>query len=296
MIKLKPLSSKFLNEGINLFSTKSISPSTINRSKVIELFKEKGCILFRNFKFTAENYKKFTDLFTKNYATDTNDTSRRKKTNYSKFIRHVDAGNKKMSLHSEASFSPSWPEIVWFYCLEPSKKNGETTICDGIMLWESLSEETKNFFLSNPLMYELEIPVLKGKKNGKKKKWMMGKTGAFDSILDYKTGILCVKQIRFAVNEGKHIDKLCFSNHVLHKKPYIDKTIVKWGTIFNKKIPKKILNEVEKKSESLTYYHKWKKFDLIMLDNRRFMHARNFFNSNDYRQILNTQTLSANFK
>ena len=75
----------------------------------------------------------------------------------------------------------------------------------------------------------------------------------------------------------------------------IDKTIVKWGTVFNKKIPKSILKEVEKKAENLTYYHQWKRFDLIMLDNRRFMHARNFFSKKDRRQILNTQTLESNF-
>ena len=27
-----------------------------------------------------------------------------------------------MALHSEASFSPSWPEIVWFYCNKAPKK------------------------------------------------------------------------------------------------------------------------------------------------------------------------------
>ena len=170
MIETKTLSSKFLDNGIILKSKKSITPLKINKSKVISLFKKNGCILFRNFKFTAENYKKFTDIFTKNYATDTNDVSRRKKTKYSKFIRHVDVGYKKMSLHSEASFSPAWPEIVWFFCEEPAKNNGETTICDGIKLWESLSEKTKEFFLSNPLKYKLKIPVLEKKKIGKKKK------------------------------------------------------------------------------------------------------------------------------
>ena len=31
-----------------------------------------------------------------------------------------------------------------------------------------------------------------------------------------------------------------------------------------------------------------------MVDNRRFMHARNFFKKDDPRIILNTQTLSSN--
>ena len=200
-----------------------------------------------------------------------------------------------MSLHSEASFSPAWPEIVLFFCEEPAKNNGETTICDGIKLWESLSEKTKEFFLSNPLKYKLKIPVLEKKKIGKKKKWMLNKQGAYDAIIDYKTGILNLTQVRFAANDENFLKKLSFSNHVLHKKPYIDKSIDKWGTIFDKNIPKKILKEVEVKSEILTYYHKWKKFDLLMIDNKRFMHARNFFNKNDKRKILNTQTLESNF-
>ena len=295
MIKNENLTSKFFNEGTFLFSQKKTSLTAQNKKQVVKFFKKSGCIVFRNFNFTAQNYKKFTDLFSKSYANDTSDMQRRKKTKHSKFVRHVDAGYKKMSLHSEASFSPSWPEIVWFFCNIPSKKNGETTLCDGIKLWQALSKSTKNYFLSNPLKYELKIPVLKGKKSGKRKKWIINKPGAHNAIMDYKTGNLYINQVRCAANKGRFLNKLSFTNHVLHQKPYIDKTIVKWGTVFNKKIPKSILKEVEKKAENLTYYHQWKRFDLIMLDNRRFMHARNFFSKKDRRQILNTQTLESNF-
>lgn len=295
MYKIKSVTDKFFNKGIFVYLLKKESPNILDKKEIIKLFEEYGFILFRNFDFKADNYKKFVDIYTKIYANDTNDTKRRKKTKISQYVRHVDAGNKKMSLHSEASFSPAWPEIVWFFCKTPSKENGETTVCDGIKLWDILSERTKNYFLSNPLKFKLKIPVLDKKKNGKKKNWLINHPGSYDAVMNYKTGDLHLKQIRFAINENKFLNKLCFSNHVLHKKPYIDKTIVKWGTIFNKKIPKKILKEVEEKAESITYYHKWKKNDLIMIDNQRFMHARNFFNKNDQREILNTQTLKTNF-
>ena len=49
-----------------------------------------------------------------------------------------------MNLHSEASFSPSWPEILWFYCSVP-QKYGQTTLCDGEELWKKLSYKTKFF-------------------------------------------------------------------------------------------------------------------------------------------------------
>ena len=295
MIKIDTLTQKFFGEGAIFHSKKKLLPSRISKTEVIKVFKKKGCVLFRNFDFNPKNYKTFIDKFTQIYANDTNDFERRESTTISRHVRHVDKGHEKMSLHSEASFSPSWPQIVWFYCNVPSKNKGETTICDGIELWEILSSHTKKFFLSNPLKFYLKIPVLDPKKNGKTKAWDVKKLGAYDGKLDYKKGILKIKQLRFAVNQCRFLDKLSFANHVLHKEPYIDKTIEKWGTIFDKKIPKKIINEVEKKAELLTYYHKWKKNDLLMIDNMRFMHARNFFNNSEKRVILNSQTLKSKF-
>ena len=50
----------------------------------------------------------------------------------SKFLLEADYwsdlnNRNSMGLHSEASFSSVWPEIVWFFCNKPSKKGGETT-------------------------------------------------------------------------------------------------------------------------------------------------------------------------
>ena len=74
-----------------------------------------------------------------------------------------------------------------------------------------------------------------------------------------------------------------------------DKTIIKWGFVGFKKAPKDIINEVEKKSSQTTYYHKWKYNDLIMIDNKRFMHGRNKLSKNEIgRKVLNMQTLISN--
>ena len=162
-MKTTNLSSYFLNNGCKILAGKNKSFISLNRKKIIYLFEKFGCILFRGFNFEPSNYKKFTNLFTSVYANDTNNFTRRNRTSFDKDIRYVDIGHKAMNLHSEASFSPSWPEIIWFYCVDPSKKHGETTICDGISLWSMLSQKTKNFFLSNPIKYDLKIPVIKKK-------------------------------------------------------------------------------------------------------------------------------------
>ena len=69
-----------------------------------------------------------------------------------KNITSVDYGFNEIDLHSEASFAPSWPVIIWFYCITPTAgEGGATTLCDGSVLWKKLSTKAKTFFLTNPI-------------------------------------------------------------------------------------------------------------------------------------------------
>ena len=116
----------------------------LNKSNIIEIFEKCGIIIFRNFKINPKIFFDFTKQFTKTFA---NDAQRRKTRDDNRNIHEVDYGNKEMALHSEASFSPTWPEIVWFYCDEiQNNSEGQTTFCDGIKLWDSLNLVEKNFF------------------------------------------------------------------------------------------------------------------------------------------------------
>lgn len=283
---MKKVSRLFWNSGVNLSLN---NPLKSPKKKIVKLFKEFGFILFRESKFNITNIKKFTNKFTKLYA---NDARRRRSTEFDKYINGVDEGFNKMTLHSEASFSPSWPQILWFYCVKPSKRYGETTFCDGIKLWSDLSEKAQNFFLEYPIKFSLKIPVLIPGKNNLKKNWPLNKIGSANSYINYKDGCLYTDQIRFAVSETSISNKLAFSNHFLYENT--DPTIIKWGFVGIKKFPTEIKKEVKKKSEKITYFHKWKKNDFIMLDNRRFMHGRNKILKSDNKKIFNIQTLRSN--
>ena len=287
---IKKISDKFDDGGaLIFFEGKKISK--LNKKEIIKIFEKKGMIIFRNYEINPKEITKITDIYTSTYA---NDAKRRKKRLNQKQVHEVDYGNNEMALHSEASFSPNWPEIVWFFCnVPPPKNSGPTTFCDGIKLWDNLKIETKNFFLTNPLEYNLEVPIGNRKIGAKKKKWFLNYNGAGNGVLDLNKGVLKMKQIRFAASESRLPDKLCFSNHVLYRNT--DSTIKNWGTIGQKKIPAKIIKDVKDTSDRLIFDLHWKKYDLVMLDNRRFMHGRRKFNFKEKRDILNIQTARANF-
>jgi len=290
MIK-KKISDKFYGGGIEINPTSEKNIEDLDYNTIVNLFETNGFILFRNFGINKNKLVKLTDLYTSKYA---NDALRRENRLGQKEVHNVDYGNDEMALHSEASFSPNWPEIVWFFCNEfPDNAKGTTTFCDGLQLWENLSFEVKNFFLQNPIKYNLKIPVTSKKIGNKKKNWFLNYQGAGNGILDQSEGCLHLTQIRFAAETSRILGKMCFSNHTLYKNT--DPTIIEWGTIDGKKIPNKFLDETNQKSEKITYDLRWKKNDLLMLDNKRFMHGRRKFDKGEKRDLVVIQSSLANF-
>ena len=277
-------------EAIDIWKTDSISDEKINFLIGTHALFQKN-ILFKNFNIDTDQIVKFTDLFTLQYA---NDANRREIRFENPKLHNVDPGKMEMPLHSEASYSPSWPEIIWFFCAIPSNQGGETTLCDGIKLWKNLSSNTKNFFLSNPICFDLEFPILEKKLGKGKRPWMLNSQGSSDGYIDWDTGKFYVRQTRFAVHETRHPEILAFSNHLMVI-PGQDPQIKKWTTVKGESVPSDIMDEIKSKSSELTYDHKWKKGDLVMIDNKRFMHGRRQYDKNDKRQIAIAQTLRANF-
>ena len=100
--------------------------------------------------------------------------------------------------------------------------------------------------------------------------------------------------MRYAVNEGRTKNTLCFANHLivtLESEPQLSGRSMYSGL----EIPKKILEEISYNANQLTYDHNWQKGDLLMIDNKRFMHGRREFPSGDQRDIVVIQTERASF-
>ena len=280
----KTISDKFFGGGLIINPSNSENVRKLDYDTIVKLFEKNGLILFRDFNLKPEEITEITDLYTQRYA---HDALRRASRMGQKLVRTVDYDShdallrghgitqpdmvkkkdedwkedydnyEEMSLHSDGSYAPDYPEIIWFFCNEFfTNGRGCTTLCDGIKLWDNLSYETKNFFLLNPIRYKLRIPIAEKKIGNGTKKWLINQQGAGDGLLDLSNGLLNITQIRFAVHPSRLPDKMCFSNHVLYRDT--DPNILEWGTIDGNKIPQNFLDEVKEKSKDLTYDLDWK--------------------------------------
>ena len=286
----KLISNKFFLGGSSL-NLKNKNPFK-NLNKIKLNFKKHGIVIIDNFQLPPNKIKKFTDKFSLKYA---NDASRRETWFNDNDIRSVDSGFHEIPLHSESSFSNTCPEIIWFYGVQiNNKKNAPTTICDGIKVWENLPLIFKDQLLCDPLVFKVRAKLAQTKKEIPSKKWFIDSIGMKNPILNYKKSTLDFEYIKYMVNLNKYHNKISFCNHILSI-PDEDQII---GARFfsNKKISKTFLNIIKKLTSKYTYEHYWKKNQLIMIDNLRFMHGRRAIKKSETRKIINIQTLHSNFK
>ncbi len=262
----------------------------LKSNEIISLFEEYGTILFRGFNIESDEITKFTNIFTEQYSAD---ALRRKIRFNNKNIRNVDYGNSEVLLHSEASFTPSFPEIVWLFCNTPATKGGESILCDGVELWSSLSSDVKGFFLSEQIHYELKIPVIKNKNKKTIKPWLLQIVGAGIGHINYDDGCLYITQKRYAVQEARN-GKLAFSNHLFVSLDSEDQLLSR-KLSNGSEIPDEIYSEIRIKAEKITYDHVWRESDLLMVDNKRFMHGRKSLVPGIPRDVVVIQSQRASF-
>ena len=240
----------------------------------------------------------FSKVFTKRFA---NPDNRRRKRADSKFLLEADYwsdinNRNSMGLHSEASFASVWPDIVWFYCNKPSKKGGETTLCDGIQLWKILPAKLKLYFLKQPLKYSIEIqlPDIRKHKRKGKQDWITN-THGISGYVDFDKNKVYLEVLRYAINKIENLDSYAFTNHLIadnYNEPQIKNISMASGEV----IPDEYITLIREKSFEIIYEHSWEKNDLLMIDNKRFMHGRREFPKNCERDILTIQTEKSAFK
>jgi alpha-ketoglutarate-dependent taurine dioxygenase len=288
-LKTEPISDLIDGGGLVVLSS---SPGqqllqSLDHEAIIELFERHGVLLFRGFELDTDDLVTVTDCFTETYAPD---AVRRPRRFGKKQIRNVDIGKARLGLHSEAAFGPTWPEIIWFYCLVPSTAGVSTMICDGVMLWKKLSPQTQKLFLTQPVKYHYLADLGDEKMPGLGREPWPFHTVGVSGYRDRENGVADLSVLRFAVQESRS-RALCFANHAFTDLANLTTTMSD-GT----PIPRETLAEIREAARLLTYDVQWQPRDLLMLDNRRFTHGRREFDfRRDPRDIVQVQTARASF-
>lgn len=204
----------------------------------------------------------------------------------------VDAGYDKVGLHCENGNSPFWPDLCWFYCQKAPERGSQTTVCDGKLVYQHLSDATRTAFSTQDIVYSRRV---------EEPKW---KTYAFhalatqanapasieettlDHLLSLTSGAAGTTitlnedgairyQFQTPAIRASHINPQLtqnFANSIFGPSNNYEKPVITFAD--GKAIPVDLLAEVDAVCDRFTFDIGWQHGDVVLIDNTRVMHGR----------------------
>ncbi len=267
--------------------------------EIVDLFKATGFVAFTGFGIDLTTFEQFSNQFSTDYMDHTGGGSLREVINKQgdKTILSVAYSFKQeegkfsneeqktfgLPLHADRSYTTSQPPLMWFMCEVPAKKDGQTTIADGVKLYEALSDRSKEIFTNNKIDYIRRYP------DGEWQLWAgtddLDKVRAYCESNDLELTItpdngVETHSLRSAFVAPRWTDKKAFVNSipiVMWQEDELKskRSIVRLAD--GSRIPQDVLDDMWQVCESCTYDIPWHSGDVVMIDNTRMMHGRRPF-------------------
>ncbi len=251
------------------------SPLDVDPVDIEQLFKAHGAILLRGFATEVANFHGFARQFCATAVI--NDSPGRLPIDEANNIRSVDAGTQAFTLHAELAREPWKPDVAFFACLSPPSVGGATTICDGVALVKALPAELRQALAPRRLVHiQGTWPELL--------EFWLGTASPDDATLASPPPP-CPYSFR---RMGEHVVRI-FSRPALHTPMFTDEAAFGSFLLFarfnnnrpdfpvlddGRPVPEAWLQSLKATGDALSTEIAWRKGDILMLDNSRFMHGR----------------------
>lgn len=256
---------------------RSAALQALDRSLVLDNYRAHGAVLLRGFAYDLTVFGAFCRGFCPTAAI--NESPGRVSLGPAADVQSVNRGEDAFPLHPELSREPWKPDTAFFACLSPpAEGGGETTVCDGIALAAALPEPVHDGLANARLHYIM--PTWPGLFE-----FWLG-TATPDAALlaaplpacPYRFETLRNGQIvRSFSRPGLHrpmfADGPAFGNFLLFARYYLGRDDFPLLDDFTP-VPQAWTDAAQAAGEALSYAHSWRKGDILMLDNTRFMHGR----------------------
>ena len=251
------------------------------------LYKTHGALLFKGFDWGVADFAVFTAKFCTSSAF--NESPNRKLIDEQRHIQTVDQGDEEFPLHPELSRTPWKPDVCFFGCQKAPPAGGETVICDGVRIVENLPAKLLRELRSQPLLYQLPASP------DMLKYWFGTRLPSAEQLKNPPSNC----PFTFTVDNGKVMRT--FSAPFLHKPMFHNGDAFGNFILFSwyvhgylgyptwmdgSQVELSVVEAIKRVGDRFTVAVKWKRNDLLMIDNTRFLHGRKPVIDVDERLIL----------
>lgn len=260
--------------------------SALDMIAVMTAFRADGAILIRGARFTVDDFRDFAQAICP--VSVFNESPDRLELEEQGAVQSVNLGADAFPLHPELSREPWRPDACFFACIEPPADQGQTTYCDGIALADALPAKIRAAMDGRELLY-----IQPATRNTLQ--YWLGSAIATPQILanQPKEGPYTFKAVgsrivryfkRPLLSPTRFTNKLAFANFLPFARDYLG--LPNFPCLDNgQPVPEEWMDAVREGAEKLTYQVDWKKGDVLIVDNSRFMHGRRAITDPDNRMI-----------
>jgi alpha-ketoglutarate-dependent taurine dioxygenase len=286
---IQPLSDK---GGVVISGRGSGSIFELDPEQVVDVFTRAGAVLFRDFDLDLDRFNRFSAAFSTEFMTYRGGSYVRRTVNEGKDATLLSTSHEfghgvqdmfALPLHGEMYYLGNRPLLLWFYCVVPPAEDGETTICDGSLIFESLRPETRDLLTSRRLRYSRRYPDGEWQKIYGSDDFAevqdFCRANGLQVRLDRDTGELHTEYMYPAVITSQWGGHRVYINNML---PVLwqeslgrDASIVRFED--GSQIPGEVVEEITAVQQRLVIPVRWQSQDLLMVDNTRFLHGRRAF-------------------
>jgi alpha-ketoglutarate-dependent taurine dioxygenase len=263
-----------LDEAVSFFDLKSGKQSALNITSLdviglIRAVRNHGNVVIQGASVNRERFEQVTESFTKSFVQE---PARRKNTETGESAVDNWGEDTKINLHSESSFSPSWPNIISFF--SEAEDPVPTDFADATTIWNSLHPATKNFFCTTPVTYKcaLDLSGWNRKLPSGRRQLPSSAPGVYDIVLDGEKKVMLAKVCRHTICELPD-GQYAFSNHLFHFPS--EPQILSMTTTDGDEYPiDKHQEEVNQLYREVSRPFYWKQNTIMIVDNRKLIHGR----------------------
>lgn len=274
----------------------------LDRDEVVSVFRETGALLFTGFAVNRQDFLQLTARFSEEFSTYQGGFFHdRQAVDAEPTLLTVTSSTEGFAipLHGEMYYTQKPPGILWFCCETPSAERGETTVCDGRRIYADLSERARTLFESKRVKYIRHLP------DGV---WQSAfQTGAVEEVerychgqgmqvtFDPDDGSVTTELLRWALVEGPTGQRDTFINNIValylgelsFQRGIAARAVrnLSGGKAFQMKVrmengapvPGAVIRELLALNERHMADVRWRRGDVLMVDNTRVLHGRRAF-------------------
>ena len=291
-------SSKILVCKPNNKDFDAFSWASENKTAIEEEILKYGGILFRDLNlFSVSEFNRFVQILTPNLLDYVYRSTPRTRLGGKIYTATEYPADRTIPLHNENSYSLSWPEKIFFFSVLIASEGGETPIADSRNIYQKIDPTIRKKFEEKGVLY------VRNYRTGMDLSWQeVFQTDKREEVEDYcknhsiewkwnnnELSELTTRQVCQAIlSHPQTNEKVWFNQahlfHISNLDKKVEKSLLKeYGdeylprnTFYGDGTPFEtdVLDHIRKVYEQEKIIFKWKKGDIMFLDNRLMAHGR----------------------